>query len=131
MALTAKINDQTKRAFKQIGGLTQNSLVDYIDSFVEVAREGSPIDTGNNRSSIAAAGSHVGSVKIIVDGDADNKSGANFSGTPVPPGLKKGIFWVFTRSKYGGLLELFHTPYMHNAAITVNKEFDDDRKWGT
>lgn len=123
LKVQAIVKDNTAAALKQIEKLTDKDLVSYTETFVEVARDESPIDTGHNRSSIAAAGSFVGAARVVVDGEDV------FGGTSTPPGIKKGQFWVFTRSKYGGFLELFTKAYMQIAAKVANKEFLKPGAW--
>ena len=97
-------DDKTRQAFNAIRKLSAESLQDFCERVVELAKEAAPIDTGNLRDNI----------------DWDE--------------VKSGLFIIFTKTGYGayqelGTVHMAAQPFIAPAIAQTIKEWQDSGKW--
>lgn len=98
-------NDRTRDVVRQVNSDVARHLeTDFAEVMVEIAKEGSPIESGNNRDSI------------------NHRPISEFE------------IHVFTESGYGGFLELGTSrmaarPYFAPAAVEAEREFEKGMPW--
>ncbi len=129
------INDRTREAVKKIRKLSFDGLTDFTEKVVDIAKTGSPYQTGNNRD--------------LVSGDVGFSSGASIDQI-LGGGGRRGNLGdnrkvkktssntfgarVYTRSGYGAFLELGTAhmaarPYISKGVGQAIREFNDGKKW--